>query len=185
MCNINFLHFSPLYIFKCSYFLAHFIIDLQFFILGCLQASEAIKLLVDKDIIQNIKIEHKNHQILIIEKNKLLNENNTDEQKNKKIKFDNFTDDQSSDLDNAINNSTKKVSKSKSIVPLIGRQILYDASYGEFHNFVLPAKNLKCEICSESSTIFDMVDSKRSMLDYEDKVKKVRQFFIFNWLKYA
>lgn len=30
-----------------------------------------------------------------------------------------------------------------------------------------------------------MVDSKKSMLDYEDKVKKVRQLFIFNWLKYA
>ena len=70
--------------------------------------------------------------------------------------------------------------KNKSIVPLVGRQILYDASYGEFHNFVLPSKNLNCEICSEVSTILNMTDSKKNMQDYEDKVKNVSHFmFLF------
>ena len=114
----------------------------------------------------------------MIEKNNETNKNNSDKQKNKKVKINDFIDNQSSEFDNSINNCTKEMPKSKSIVPLIGRQILYDASYGEFHNFVLPSKNLKCEICSEFSTIFNMEDSRKSMLDYEEKVKKVRQLLL-------
>ena len=39
---------------------------------------------------------------------------------------------------------------------LVGRQVFYDASAGEFHNFILPPRNLHCAVCGDIPTIRSM-----------------------------
>lgn len=47
--------------------------------------------------------------------------------------------------------------------PLLGRQVLYDAVSGEFHTFKLPPRNIHCAVCGDQPTITCMEDSKMSL----------------------
>ena len=60
-------------------------------------------------------------------------------------------------------NLTEKLKRTNNFLPLINRQILYDATAGEFHNFNLPPLNPLCAVCGLQSTIFNMEDSGRDL----------------------
>lgn len=61
----------------------------------------------------------------------------------------------------------------KDISPLIGKQILYDAASGEFHNFVLPPRNSLCAVCGDAPKIHNMEDSKENLRQYAEQASQV------------
>lgn len=68
--------------------------------------------------------------------------------------------------------------KRKDISPLIGKQILYDAAAGEFHNFLLPPRNSLCAVCGDDPTIYSMDDSKENLRQYAELASQVIKFSI-------
>lgn len=63
--------------------------------------------------------------------------------------------------------------KRRDISPLIGKQILYDAAAGEFHNFVLPPRNSLCAVCGDAPKIHSMDDSKENLRQYAEQASQV------------
>lgn len=75
--------------------------------------------------------------------------------------------------------SYEHLKKKNNFSPLINRQILFDATAGEFHNFNLPPLNPSCAVCGPQSTIFTMEDSGR---DLECHMLRLAQVTIFSFL---
>lgn len=75
--------------------------------------------------------------------------------------------------------SYEHLKKKNNFSPLISRQILFDATAGEFHNFNLPPLNPSCAVCGPQSTIFTMEDSGR---DLECHMLRLAQVNIFSFI---
>ena len=110
-------------------------------LIGCMQAMETIKVILSKeDIIAKVKQARENHQQQTEVESSLQVMNNND----KRL---------------PIETSSSTIGKSlvgKDLQTLIGRQVFYDATVGEFYNFILPPRNLHCAVCGDQPTICSM-----------------------------
>jgi adenylyltransferase/sulfurtransferase len=59
-----------------------------------------------------------------------------------------------------LSHQSEAVQLTGSMQPLLGRQIYYDARMSSFHEFKLPRRSDKCNICGSAPTITSLQDSK-------------------------
>ena len=157
---------------------------------GCLQATETIKVILSgviNDVTQAAK-EHsdilKEHSDILKENNKKtenIDENNENEKRdnndknNENSKCDKNSNDNTSDNNGSALKKIKiKNEINSNISPLIGRQILYDAASGEFHNFILPARNENCAVCGVEAKILNMNDCENDLKSSAAVMEQVR-----------
>ena len=97
--------------------------------IGCLQAIEAIKVLLTMD---NYKPTAIDGQLRV-----------------------NKTDTPHNNDNNPSDDEPKHTIRSSSsgMQPLLGRQVVYDGLSGEFHNFQLPVRDLCCKVTSDNSIL--------------------------------
>jgi molybdopterin/thiamine biosynthesis adenylyltransferase len=119
---------------------------------GCLQAAEVIKVLLSKTVMDDVTREG----------------NVTKRAKLNPVKKPEETNDKEEIQQNDANPERKNV-----FTPLIGRQILYDASAGEFHNFSLPPRNLSCKVCGVNPSIRCMADSENNLKQNSERISEV------------
>ena len=132
-----------------------------------------IKVLMARSVIEDVSAKNR--------ANNLLTETApvTEENKIKKVKLNSEMEESDETLDvketqrYALNQSKKSI-----FTPLIGRQILYDASAGEFHNFSLPPRNPSCKVCGVNPTIRCMADSENILKENSKRISEVFYFFI-------
>mmetsp|Transcript_30962 Transcript_30962/g.29575 ORF Transcript_30962/g.29575 Transcript_30962/m.29575 type:complete len:535 (-) Transcript_30962:3-1607(-) len=143
-------------------------------LIGCLQAVEAIKVLQSYDVRVNVAeaarrhYQHTSHVSL--------SRNDTDDEEcvdgNRYLSTDN---DKGSNSHKLIGSSQIRKSEKnrKDICPLIGKQLLYDAASGEFHNFLLPPRNSLCAVCGDTPKIRSMDDTKENLRQYAEQASQV------------
>lgn len=165
---------------------------------GCLQAIEVIKVLLCPDIAVSItehaakrkenNLRRKYDVEVVVEVEAVEEENvskkrrvySSDETKNEnkkesanKNKIESADKYENENENKSESSSSGRVIKSKSFAPLINRQVLFDASEGEFHNFNLPPLNPLCAICGPQSTIFNMEDCAKDLDFHLQRVYQV------------
>ena len=158
---------------------------------GCLQAIEVIKVLLCPEIAVKItehtaKRKEKNQVKRINVDFKILEEDQ-DCKKRKLTENENGNgngngkEDEDEDENEKTHESSSHeyLKKKNNFSPLISRQILFDATAGEFHNFNLPPLNPSCAVCGPQSTIFTMEDSGR---DLESHMLRLAQVTIFSFI---
>jgi hypothetical protein len=118
---------------------------------GCLQAVEVIKVLLSRTVIDDVT-----------------REGNVDKQ----MKLNPGENPQETEDREEIQGSGNPVRKNV-FTPLIGRQILYDASAGEFHNFSLPPRNSSCKVCGVDPSIRCMADSGNNLKQNSERISEV------------
>jgi molybdopterin/thiamine biosynthesis adenylyltransferase len=123
--------------------------------IGCLQAAEVIKVLLSKTVMDDVTREG----------------NVTKRAKLNLVKKPEETEDKEEIQQNDANSERKNV-----LSPLIGRQILYDASAGEFHNFSLPPRNRSCKVCGVNPSIRCMADSENNLKQNSERISEVISF---------
>jgi molybdopterin/thiamine biosynthesis adenylyltransferase len=104
-----------------------------------------------------------------------LSRNDTDDEKCVDGRYPNVDNDKGSNSCMLIGSSEirKSVKNRKNISPLIGKQLLYDAASGEFHNFLLPPRNSLCAVCGDTPKIRSMDDTKENLRQYAEQASQV------------
>ena len=160
---------------------------------GCLQAIEVIKVLLCPEIAvkiteDKIKRQERNEGKGINIDLKTSNEDKDYKKRkfieNEKVdtgqsKPKNETEPENEKEETHESSSYEHLKKTNNFTPLISRQILFDATAGEFHNFNLPPLNPLCAVCGPQSTIFTMKDSGR---DLECHMLRLAQVTVFSFI---
>lgn len=60
------------------------------------------------------------------------------------------------------------------MIPLTGKQILYDASSGEFLNLVLPQRDEECRVCGLNPTITSLDDTLNFLMNSRQSIDSIR-----------
>jgi hypothetical protein len=152
---------------------------------GCLQAIEVIKVLLCPEIAvkiteHTVKRQERNQGKRINVDLKVLEEDE-DIKKRKLIENEKVdgNGNENGNGDGKIHETHEHLKNKNNFSPLISRQILFDATAGEFHKFNLPPLDPSCAVCGPQSTIFTMEDSGR---DLECHMLRLAQVIIFSFI---
>lgn len=166
---------------------------------GCLQAIEVIKVMLCPDIAVRITahaaIRKENNlrriyddvdvevvEVEVVEEENISKKRKVDEsdetkESNAENKEETLNrNDKTNESANGTENESSSrggVIKSRNFAPLINRQVLFDATEGEFHNFNLPPLNPSCAVCGPQSTIFNMDDCAKDLDSHLQRVYQV------------
>lgn len=145
-------------------------------LIGCLQAVEVIKVLLSRTVMEDISREGavNNPELRTAEKSELYEESST---KRSKINVD--RNPQEIEDRDEVEQYEIKPKKKSVFTPLVGRQILYDASAGEFHTFSLPPKNPSCKVCGVDPSIRCMSDSEDNLKVNSKRILEVFILFVY------
>lgn len=118
-------------------------------LIGCLEAIEVIKLLLNRD--------------------RYVDNNSTIVQPQTTNTSTNSTTNTSTSADNT--GRTEPTPKKQRVngksaaqlKPLLGRQVMFDAVTGEFHTFQLPLRSLHCAVCGDHPTVTNMTESRATL----------------------
>jgi adenylyltransferase/sulfurtransferase len=75
-------------------------------------------------------------------------------------------------------NDEKKETVKTPIESVAGRQLFYDASYGDFHSFDLPQRNPTCPACSENPTVKTSDDMAAFISEINQQTLKAAQQYL-------
>ena len=141
---------------------------------GCLQAVEVIKVLLSRAVMEDVSREGCKNNLETVsetataEKSQVNGENNS-----KKARLNPDTKSQEIPDREGVQQCEVKPKRKNVFTPLVGRQILYDASAGEFHNFSLPPKNPSCKVCGVEPSIRCMEDSENDLKENSKRISEV------------
>ena len=169
---------------------------------GCLQAIEVIKVLLCPDIAVRIteyaavRKEYNMRRIYddvdvevvdvveeenVSKKRKLDKCDKTKENSTKNEEERAHKNEKTNEIANESENESSSsggVIKSQHFAPLINRQVLFDATEGEFYNFNLPSLNPSCAVCGPQSTIFNMDDCAKDLDNHLYQVTNITWFLL-------
>jgi adenylyltransferase/sulfurtransferase len=81
-------------------------------------------------------------------------------------------------LNNPFEKKQEKEEAKSRLESVAGKQLFYDASYGDFHTFDLPQRNLACPVCSENPSIKTSEDIEAFINSINQQSQKAAEEYI-------